>query len=348
MTTTRLIRPSDLAAIVTDVGLDSLLDELIERLVDALREHDPEVVATIDRSGFHYGKPDLGLVEWMPAMDHGRRVSVKTVGYHPSNPVERGVPTILASTSLYDTVDGRLIALCEATFLTSLRTGAASAIATDILAVDAGVTLGVIGCGAQAVTQIHAISRVRPIERVLAYDANPDVARTLGARVPIDGLDIVPVDATRIEELASICDVLCTVTSVSPSDGPVLPDVDGRPSLHVNAVGADFPSKRELPDAMLRRALVCPDVTSQCLQEGECQGLEPHELGPDLVALVRERGRWEGHRNELTVFDSTGWALEDLVAAELVLDHAQRLGCGIEIDLHPVPKDPYDPYEGLR
>ena len=93
--------------------------------------------------------------------------------------------------------------------------------------------------------------------------------------------------------------------------------VDGphRPWLHVNAVGADFPGKREIDPALLRRALVCPDVLAQCLLEGECQQLEASSLGPDLADLVANRSRWEAERTRPTVSDATGWALEDLIVA---------------------------------
>lgn len=344
MSATRILRAEDLRAIVADVGLTRLLDELIERLAAALKSHDDTLVQTVDRSGFRYSKPDLGLVEWMPAMDLGRRVAIKVVAYHPSNPVERGRPTIFANTLLYDTVDGRMVALCEATFLTAIRTGAASALATDILARPEPTTVGVVGCGAQAVTQIHAISRVRAVERVVAFDADRSVAASLAARLPLD----VQVDVVDdVADLAT-CQVICTATSVPPGDGPVLPDLDLVPGAHINAVGADFPGKYELDIRTLRRAVVVPDVRSQCLLEGESQRLERDELGPDLVTLVAERDRFERFRHDLTVFDSTGWALEDLVAAELLLDHAERCGVGIEIDLHPSPADPYDPYEGIR
>jgi ornithine cyclodeaminase/alanine dehydrogenase-like protein (mu-crystallin family) len=84
------------------------------------------------------------------------------------------------------------------------------------------------------------------------------------------------------------------------------------------------------------------------LFEGESQVLERDELGPDLVGLVQDRPRWEAERAALTVFDSTGWALEDLVAAELVLEHAERFELGIVVDLLPIPRDPYDPYEAVR
>jgi ornithine cyclodeaminase/alanine dehydrogenase-like protein (mu-crystallin family) len=347
MNTTRILTQRCLAEIVTAIGLDPLLDDLIERLADAFSKYDPATVETMARDGFRYTKPDLGLIEWMPTMVLGSRVAIKTVGYHPTNPVERNVPSVLATTSLHDTVDGRLLALCDSTFLTALRTGAASAVVTDVLAIESASTLGMIGCGAQAVTQIHAISRVRPIERIVAFDADATVAESLAARLLNAGvcLDVEVVEHASV----AVCeaDVLCTATSVDPDAGPVFEDGPYQPWLHVNAVGADLPGKFELPDGLLAAAVVVPDHLEQCLVEGEAQRLEASALGPDLAALLRHRDQHTAMRGVTTVFDSTGWALEDLIAAELMLQHAERMDVGFAIDLQPNPSDPYDPYELL-
>lgn len=347
---TRLISVDDLAGVVAAVGLDAFLDELIAALGQTLGTHDPARLVTQDRTGFDYLSPTLGLIEWMPALDVGRRVSIKTVGYHPANPTASGTPSVLATTSLYDTADGRLAVICEATILTALRTGAASALATDVLASPEAAVLGVVGCGTQAVTQIHAISRVRPIAKVMAHDANPSVAATLARRLApvVPGVEVELVDEHGLGRLLAEVDVLCTCTTVAPGTGPVVPEGEHRPWLHVNAVGADFAGKCELPPGLLRQAaLVCPDVPAQCLAEGEAQQLTAADLGPDLAALVRNRAEWEGHRSRLTVFDSTGWALEDLVAAELVAGHCERLGLGTVVELQPAATDPYDPYHRL-
>ena len=345
--TTRILTHACLAKVVAHVGLDALLDELIARLASAFATHEPDVMQTIERTGFRYTKPDLGLIEWMPAMEAGRLVSIKTVGYHPTNPVERGTPTVLATTSLHDTINGRLLALCEATFLTALRTGAASALASDVLAIESASTLGLIGCGAQAVTQTHAISRVRPIDRVVAFDADESVAATLAERLERVNIDVAIDVVDSSSEAVACADIVCTATSVDPHAGPVLHDGDHRPWLHINAVGADLPGKIEIDGTLLRRATVTPDVVEQCIAEGECQQLDRDQIGPDLAEVVRDRSLHESLRTTLTVFDSTGWALEDLVVAELVLHHAERLDEGFMIDLQPAPHDPYDPYEFL-
>jgi ornithine cyclodeaminase len=352
---TLILGLDDLRAVLADVGPGVLLDQLIERLRSTLAGLDESRFTTPDRTGFSYREPELGLIEWMPALEVGRRVAVKTVGYHPANPIRRRLPSVLATTSVYDTSDGSLRMVCEATLLTALRTGAASALATEVLAHPEASTLALVGCGAQAVTQAQAIVRVRPIERIVAHDTDRRVAATLLRRLRAAGVtaQVALVGRDGLAQLVAEADVLCTCTTVDPGAGPVIPVVEHRPWLHINAVGADFPGKIELPTAYLDQALVCPDVPSQCLIEGECQQLSPDDLGPTLADLVRLGPELGRHRHLPTVFDSTGWALQDLVAADLLGLHAERLGVGTVVDLQPSPSqhdryDPYDPYSQVR
>ncbi len=335
--------------VIADVGLDRFMDEMIAKLTYAFRRFDPEATVTKVREGFSYEKPDLGLVEWMPTMDVGGRISIKTVGYHPTNPMQRNLPSVMATTSLHDTTTGQLLALADSTFLTAVRTGAASAVATDELAPLSTPILGIIGAGAQAITQAHAISRVRAIEKIIVFDADEDVAASFERRLPF-AVEVEVVTAARVhKELPAMlgeADILCTCTSVDPEAGPVFADGRHKEALHINAVGADFPGKLEIPRTLINRAVVVPDYQPQCLAEGESQTLRAEQLGPDLHQLIAA-GRHQ-YRGVLTVFDSTGWALEDLLAAELLLEHADRISAGHEIELQPSPRDPFDPYEQIR
>lgn len=340
---TRLLDVGATQKVIADVGIDRFMDEMIAKLAFGFRQFDPAETTTLARAGFSYTEPDLGLVEWMPTMDARGRVSIKTVGYHPTNPTKRNLPSVMATTSLHDTSTGQLVALTDATFLTAIRTGAASALATDELATLGATSLVVIGAGAQAVTQVHAISRIRTLTDVTVYDVDPLVAESFVRRLPVDVPVTVVLDHGDLAKHLAEADVVCTCTSVDPGEGPVLPDGTFHPALHINAVGADFPGKLELPRSLVDRALVIPDHAEQCLAEGEAQTMQQADLGPELWELVAEGAH--AHRNELTVFDSTGWALEDLLAAELLLEHAERIGAGHEIELQPTPRDPYDPYE---
>lgn len=344
----RLLDHSHIATVVRTVGVDTFMDEVIERLRGAFGDHQPELLETQPRRGFEYRKPGLGLVEWMPAMEVGRRVGVKTVGYHPSNPAERGLASVFANTTLYDTTTGRLTAICDATLLTAVRTGAASAVATDILAIDAPIRLGVIGCGAQSVTQIHALSRVRPIAEVIAFDADPDVAASLSSR--LEPVITVP-QLTLVDDPADVAraaDVLCTVTSADIGAGPVFREAELRDWLHINAVGADFPGKTEIPLSVLHRATVFADYLPQCLLEGEAQQLVADDIEAELPELVANHQRFRALADRLTVFDSTGWAIEDMVAADVAFEYADQLGIGEVFALHDHSVDPFDPYELLR
>ena len=342
--TTTVLGADDLSTLLDRVGRHEVMDLMIQRLGERFRQHDLDTVEVRARDGFRYEKPDLGLVEWMPTHETGGPVVVKMVGYHPTNPVQRALPSVIATSSMWDTETGHLEAIADATLLTALRTGAASAVATDVLAVDRPVDVGLVGLGAQAVTQLHAISRVREIRRVIGFDSDSQVAATFAARVAFLDVDVDVVAPEHASTIISDVDVLCTCTSVDIGAGPVISDGRTRPGLHVNAVGADFPGKLELPRSLVGRATVVPDTREQCELEGECQQLDPASIGPELFELLQSADAGEALRDRLTVFDSTGWAVEDDVALRLAVQLARAHGIGTETRLERLPADPYDPY----
>lgn len=335
-----LVTQADLRRIITDTGLDRLMDEAIEALEQALV--DTGGVAVTPRGGFALENERTGVLEWMPAMRPGATATVKMVAYNPENPHRYRLPTIMASTAVYDSRTGALTALLDATFTTALRTGAASAIATRRLARAGSSVVGLVGCGAQAVSQLHALSRVLPVRRVLAYDTDPAALSSFPARVAFTGLTVEPCDRETLEATA---DVICTATSAPVGAPPVLRGDPERlrPGAHINAVGSDLPGKTELPLVLLRAAVVCPDYLPQAAVEGECQQLSGEEIGPSLAELVAGE-QDEQLRDRLTVFDSTGYALEDQVVTEVLLAHARRLGAWRPLPLFTGTSDPRNPY----
>ena len=138
-------------------------------------------------------------------------------------------------------------------------------------------------------------------------------------------------------------DVLCTCTSVDIGAGPVIGEAAPRPWLHVNAVGADFPGKLELPRSLLDEAFVVPDIRPQCVAEGECQQVTGDRIGPELWELLQPTAGTTPV-DRVTVFDSTGWAVEDDAALRLAYDLALRHDLGTDVVLECTPDDPYDPY----
>ena len=337
-----------IARIVAEVGIDFLMDEMIESMTKAIREFDSTRTLVRERDGFHYTEPDVGLLEWMPVMHTAETTTIKVVGYHPSNPSRRNLPTILSTISAYDTDTGHLAGLVDGTFLTALRTGAASAVASRVLARPESRTLGLIGCGAQAVTQLHAQMRVFPIDRVLINDVDRRSMRSFAGRVRPFLPKAVAIESTTIGAVLSAADVVTTSTSVGIGEGPLFDDATTKPWLHVNAVGSDFPGKVELPPSFLQQSLVCPDNRAQAMKEGECQQLEPHEIGPSLAELIAAPEAYRSHRERTTVFDSTGWALEDRIGIRLLLHHANRLDLGLFLELEDVSDDPLNPYDFER
>ncbi|NNE45358.1 MAG: ornithine cyclodeaminase family protein [Rhodothermales bacterium] len=318
---------------------------MIRSISDALVTLTPDRAELPLRSGFHYHEPVTGLIEWMPVMVNGSRATIKVVGYHPENPRRYELPTILGTVSSYDTRTGHLVGLADGTFLTALRTGAASGVATAAMATADTKTLGIIGCGAQAVAQLHAVSRVRKIARVLTYDLDPATTASFPARIEVLGLDDLTVEVADCERVVRESDVLCTATSVDVGGGPVFPDTETKPWLHINAAGSDFEGKFEIPKAMLKRAYVCPDILLQAISQGECQQLTKDDIGVELPVLIGDRELCESLMPKLTVFDSTGSALEDHVALELMLGYGREFGLGAEIEIESFSHDAKNPYE---
>ena len=341
---TLVLSAADVQEVVGSKGLNTFMDELIVRLEQAISSYSPENTDIPARSGFSYEQPTSGLIEWMPVYENGKDVVLKLVGYHPSNPEVLGFPTILSSIFTFDTKSGHLESIVDGVLLTALRTGAASAVASRFLAKQDSETLGLLGCGVQGVTQFHALSRIFDIKTVLVFDTDPRALDSFEERVSVfeHGARI---KRASIEEIVQSSDIISSATSIDIGAGPLFGDIKCLPHLHINAVGSDFPGKTELPIEYLRRSLVCPDFYDQAVKEGECQKLDPEEIGPSLSEIASSASAFESHQERMTVFDSTGWALEDRVAAQFALDSARQLGIGEMMAIESMPIDCKNPYE---
>lgn len=342
---TLILTRDDLVSLVGHVGVHRLMDDVIKALRQTLLEFDAALTEVRQRDGFAYQVPNPGMFEWMPMMQVGESAVVKLVGYNPLSPRLYDVPTIVSTISLYNISTAHLVALVDGTFATALRTGAASAVATEVLAHPASEVVGIVGCGAQAVTQLHALSRLFAIRKVLVYDTDAAVARSFPGRVGFLGLDVEVTERSRLEEES---DIICTATSAGIGEPPVIDDEHLKPWVHVNAVGSDLPRKIELPLTLLKRSLVCPDYLAQAVVEGECQRLSPGEIGPQFIELVKCAEQYAQHRYTPTVFDSTGFALEDKVVLQVLLAFARELDLGRLVTVETIAADPTDPYSFVR
>jgi ornithine cyclodeaminase/alanine dehydrogenase-like protein (mu-crystallin family) len=154
--------------------------------------------------------------------------------------------------------------------------------------------------------------------------------------------------SSNIEEIVRNSDILCTATSIDIGAGPLFSNIETKPHLHINAVGSDFPGKVEIPFELLQKCFVCPDFIEQAIVEGECQQLEQKDIGAGLVEVVQNSDKYAYLQNERSVFDSTGWALEDKVVMDLFLDCASELGLGQELEIEHRPGDTKNPYDFFK
>lgn len=336
---------SEVRHTVASHGVNAVMDQLIAGVDAGFR-----AMAT---GGFHHSKRtgfvrENDLIEWMPVHDASGSFVLKAVSYFPDNPATRSLPTIGAMIARFDFTTGMPTEIVGGRLLTAMRTGAASAVASRYLAKPNSATLGLIGCGLQAVTQAHALSRLFPLTRIVAHDTNPDAAAGLVRRLAFLG---IPVCLAPPAEVEAAADILCTATTTPVGAAPVVPGVSLRPHVHINAVGSDFPGKTELPPGLVQNAFITPDSREQARDEGECQSLTEEHLASsrcvDLEVIVAAPDRFASLQNACTVFDSTGIAMEDAVALNLICEMAREAGFGFHCAEGTGFGDPKDPYGSL-
>lgn len=237
--------------------------------------------------------------------------AVKVNSNFPGNS-SRGLATIQGAVLLYDARDGRLLAILDSMEITARRTAAASAVAARHLARPDSRTIAILGCGEQGRAQLAAIARVMRLERVLAWDI--DAARA--ERFACEVASATGLEARAVSGIPR-ADIVVTATS---SHRPFLERA--APGTFVAAVGADAPHKSEIHPGLMAAAKIVTDLTAQAAVMGDLHhapGAHVHaELG-EIVAGVKP-GRTDA--SEITLFDSTGVAIQDVAAAAWAYERA--------------------------
>jgi alanine dehydrogenase len=280
-----------------------------------------------------------GVTLFMPAyLAQSGDLGAKIVSVFPRN-LKANLPTIHAVVFVIDSRTGIPMALMDGTYLTALRTGAASGAATDLLARKDARLLVLFGAGTQARTQLEAVCTVRPITKVLVCDVDPKRAKDFVEEMKGRGAPI-PNDIRWIasaEEGVKEADIICTATT---SSKPVFEGKALRPGTHINAVGAYTPQMQEVDSETIRRAKVVVDSRQASLAEaGDLiaplhQGVinEKH-IHAEIGEIVAGRKVGRESDSEITYFKSVGIAVQDVAAARRVLDKATELGLGAEVEL---------------
>lgn len=266
----------------------------------------PKVYVTFGETGDFRTMP-----AYLPALGIA---GVKIVNVHPHNR-EHDLPTVMALTVIIDVMTGLPKAIINATELTAMRTGAAGAVAAKHLATRQSVTLGVIGTGRQAEALVEATAAALTIEEIRVWSRTEKSAGAFAARYSEYNARNVSI------ECACDCDVLLTTT---PSKKPlVMADWIGE-GTHINAIGADAPGKQELDPALLLKAEVFVDDPEQAVHSGELNvPISTGLYNPAWIAgtlgevVIGKKGR--SSPDAITVFDSTGLAIQDLAIAALAV-----------------------------
>jgi ornithine cyclodeaminase/alanine dehydrogenase-like protein (mu-crystallin family) len=259
-------------------------------------------------------------------------LGLKAGGYWPHN-LPGGLTNHQSSTLMFDPETGQASALVSANYLTGVRTGAASAIATKYLSRPDASVLGIVGTGGQSAYQLRATLAVRDIRRVHAWDPSARNIEAFEKIVSELGLEFVA--ETEREAAVRAADVLITVT---PSQAPLVDKAWVRPGTHINAMGADTRGKQELDPELVAAASVFVDEAGQAISIGECQhayaaGLLSEEaIKGSIGAVIAGMCAGRQSDDEITLFDGTGVSLQDLVVAHLALRLAKERGVGTEVE----------------
>ena len=322
-TETLLLSRSDVAELLT-------LDECIAAVEDAFRRQGegrtspPAILGYPSGSGgFHLKAARLDLAR--------PYFAVKINGNFPFNRQRFGLPTIQGILLLQDAEDGRPLAIMDSIEITKLRTAAATAVAARSMARPDSRIAALCGCGTQGPVQLRALARVLPLERALVFDTDRAAAERLAAELGGElgfGVEVAgsPAEAVRASDVAVTC---------TSSRRALISREDVRAGAFVAAVGADAPEKRELSGSLLAAARVVADSLSQCIEIGELHhaveegALAAGDVHAELAEVVAGRKPGRVSRDEITVFDSTGVALEDAAAAVRVFERAVREGRGV-------------------
>jgi ornithine cyclodeaminase/alanine dehydrogenase len=283
------------------------------------------VIPIPDYHGIH-----LGMPAFVGGAEGSESLALKVVTVYHDNPAKYDLPTTIGTLLLNDPRTGALMAIMDAGFLTAMRTGAASGVATKYLAREDASSLGLFGAGVQARTQLMAVSEVRSIERVTLFDLNEEVREKFAAEMSEQlSVSIEPTDDARscVEN-----DILVAATS---SGTPIFEGAWIKPGTHINGIGSHTPKTRELDTATIQKAKVVADYKSACLAEAgdiilpiqEGAITEDH-IYANLGEVIAGQKPGRESADEITLFKSVGLAVQDAATAVKVYALAQAAGVG--------------------
>ncbi len=328
----RFVSVDRMMRLILDVGVERVLAELAERIEGDFRRW--ELFDKTPRLASHSTD---GVIELMPTSDGGQ-YAFKYVNGHPKN-TRDGRQTVTAFGVLADVETGYPLLLTEMTILTALRTAATSALAARHLAPEGARTMALIGNGAQSEFQALAFKALLGIDRLRLFDIDAGASARCARNLKRYGFDITLCPSAEAAVLGA--DIITTVTA-DKANATILSDNMVGAGVHINAVGGDCPGKTELQVEILRRATIFVEYPPQTRIEGEIQQLPPDHPVTELWRVIAGQAPGRRRRDEITIFDSVGFAIEDFAALRWLAAESARTGLFDELDLLADPDDPRD------
>lgn len=313
------------------------MEVAIEAVEEAFLEHGNGRTQIPDRIAL-FLEEYHGVIGVMPGyMERLRAAGVKLICHHEDNPKKYGLPASAGLVTYNDPATGMPLAIMDCAYITKMRTGAATGVSVKYLARGDAQVAGIVGAGAQARSQIAAVCQVRNLKKVKVYDINPAATARFLAEIADLELKTEAVDSPQ--EACTGVDILVTCT---PSRTPFVREEWLQKGLHITAVGADMPHKRELyPGVYARADKWVTDLINQALFTGEISGaiaegaISQETLYATLGEIVAGQKRGRENDAEITIFKSTGMAIQDVATAKRVYELAREKGVGLEVSITP-------------
>jgi ornithine cyclodeaminase len=318
--------------LVHHIGMEPMLRGLAEYIEADFRRWN-----LFDKTPRIASHSEEGVIELMPTSD-GEVYGFKYVNGHPKN-TKAGLQTVTAFGLLANVGNGYPVLLSEMTVLTALRTAATSAMVARHLAPKGSDTMAMIGAGAQSEFQSLAMKALVGLKSVRLYDI--DAAATKKAARNLSGMGLEVVTCRSAEAAMEGAQIITTCTA-DKQYATILSDNMVGSGVHINAIGGDCPGKTELAPAILHRSSIFVEYPEQTRIEGEIQQLDADHPVTEFWRVLAGEVPGRTSAEQITLFDSVGFAIEDFSALRYIRDHIGGTDYYRDLDLLADPDDPRD------
>jgi ornithine cyclodeaminase len=334
----KVLTVHDIKQLITKVGIKSFCEQLITYLEQDFAKW--ESFSKMPRPATHYKE---GVIELMPTSD-GVLYGFKYVNGHPSN-TAKGKLTVMATGQLSLGETGEPLLFSEMNLLTAFRTACASAMAGKYLARKNSTKMAIIGTGAQSEFQSIAMAVVFNITDIYYYDIDSKAMDKFKNNLQGFGFKLHP--CSSVAQAVENVDIISTMTAHKLRDKILTKDMI-KQGVFINAIGGDCPGKTELDEELVSSSKVFVEYTPQTLIEGEVQSLGEKAIFAELWQVIAAKKPGRENENEVTIFDSVGFAIEDFSTLRLVYDLCKKYNLGQDMEFVPELKDPKDLFSCLK